>query len=272
LNATLKIVYEFNLGRKLSDLLLECEKIVEPAIALKHIWPVFSQRAMIYLIQGLINKDYSEAMDLLDQEQRNADVPSASSFLHYMTGWRLILSYIMCDYDQALIEASAIEHLDRRQYPEIDLCLIITIDALSRLERCPCKGWQRRKTLSIVRKRIVILQRFSNANPELCLGMLDLVLARVAQTKGNVSEAIRYYHSSISQLDKEKLLSVHPIACEQAARLILSCKREEEEEAAHQYLEESLKLYYEWGAHQKCRILQNEIDLLFTRLLGESEK
>jgi tetratricopeptide (TPR) repeat protein len=267
LNATLKIVNEFNLGRKLSALLLECEKVVNLATTLKHIWPLISQRAIIYFIQGLTDTDYNEALNLLVQEQRNAGVPLATSFLNYMTGWRLILSYIMCDYDHALMEARAIQHLDQRPYPEIDLCMIITVDSLVRLELCPSKGWQRRKTLSIVRKRTTILQKFSNANPQLCLGMLHLVRAKVAQTMNNISEAMQYYGSSFSLMDKEKLSSIYPIACEEAARLMMCCKKEDDQNAARQYFEQSLQLYSEWGAQQKCLLLQREVETLFKKSL-----
>jgi hypothetical protein len=174
----MKNVFEFYVGRELPLLVQECEKLVEPFIKLKHKWALFSLKAMIHTIHGLIDCNYAEVMALLFQAGRDINVTSTSHSLEFLTGFeRLILSYIMCDKKQAPIEACGLRRLDRRPYHEIDTCIFFTLDCLARMDACPSNGIQRRATLVILRKRISILTKFSSVNPQSCLGMLYLVQA-----------------------------------------------------------------------------------------------
>jgi hypothetical protein len=201
--------------------------------------------------------------------------PSTTSTLNYLTRfWRMILAFILCDYDRAVLEATAMEELLQRPYLEIDLSIIFTIDILARmtvLSSNADKGSQyRRSTLAMVRKRISILQKFATVNPQFCEGIVSLVQAKVTQSTryhhnhqhksmSIQSTNIGLYQKAISQLGHGKLLSIQAIACEDMARYMLVC---DQKKNALNAMKESWRLYEEWGAVKKCNLLQHEIDLL----------
>jgi hypothetical protein len=257
----LKCSFEFYVGRELHLLAQECDNLLADLMKLKHKWALFSLKAMMHTIRCLVGcVDYVETIGLLIESENDIDFPNTTSIFQFLTGYhRLILSYIMCDMNQALTEACALQALDQRPYHEVDACMIFTLDCLARMDKCPSNGMQRRSTFVIVRKRISILKRFASVNPHLCLGMLHLVQAKVAQNKGKVSDATNLYISSIAILGSENLLSIHPLACEQMARFMIICNKNEE---ARSYLQESLESYQKWGANQKCDLLKIEINEL----------
>jgi hypothetical protein len=261
LNVMMKNAYEFYTGQELSILAQQCENLLQPFTKLRHKWALLSLKSMIYTIRGLIDYNYCEMMTLLLQIESDIYIPATTSIFNFLTSFeRLILSYIMRDLNQAHTDACTLRKLDQRSYHEIDTCMLFTLDCLARMSACPLHGLKRRSTLGIVRKRISILKKFASVNPQLCLGMLHLVQAKVAQNKGKISDATNLYISSISILDRENLLSILPLACEEMARYMMICNKVED---ARSYFQESLELYQKWGAIQKVVVLQREINDLF---------
>jgi hypothetical protein len=255
-------MYGFYIGRLLPQLAEECEKLVETSFALKHKWALYFLNSMLHLFNGLINGDYKESMALLIQVQNNIEFQSTISVLQYWTCFeRLILSYIMCDYDRALVEACAMQSMHQGPNQKLDMCIIITLNVMSQITGCPSNGPKRLFTLSKVRKRIATMKKCALVNPQLCLGMLHLAQAKLAQKKNKMTEASTLFLSSIALLGREKLLSVQPLACEEAARHMMLCHQKD---AARQYFQESLESYKTWGANQKCALLKCEIEGLLS--------
>jgi hypothetical protein len=268
----LKNLFDLYIGRKLADLLLEGERVLEIAIQLNNIVAMFSQKALIYTVRGLIDGDYTETMDILVELQGYIRFPSKTSTWNNLTSfWRMFLALIMCDYDRAVLEAVHMEQIVQKPYLEIDLSLFLTIHVLARMTVLLSnqgKYPNRRSTLAAVRKYIAILQQFASVNPQLCEGMVSLVHAKVMQStvyhyrkssKCIQSTIIGLYQKAITQLGQDKLLSLQAIACEDMARYLLECKQIVD---ATNTMKEAWMLYQEWGAVKKCDLLQHEIDLL----------
>ena len=205
---------------------------------------------------GDVVKDEATISGILVQAAESNDEISLA-FINYFL---LVLAYVFNDYEAAAEGALRMERIMHPPYlhpsmssPYTFYCLALLAVLNNR------KGCTRRKILSMVRRSIKKLMKFSLRTPENCLGKAYLLQAELAATTGKNQEARCNYVSAISVAARFGDFMIHAIACERAARLCTKCG---DEPAAISYFREACSAYTEWGAFAKADQLNKEIPAL----------
>ncbi|KAL7570248.1 hypothetical protein ACA910_020671 [Epithemia clementina (nom. ined.)] len=191
--------------------------------------------------------------DVYDETTMDVDyIPTVSSWNYYH---RMVLSYMVGDYDQAFTESQGCEVLISHPLGAVDTVSLIFFVAMTNLAKA---SRARKKTQKYIAKAVKYLKYISHVAkhcPLNFLGQQFLLEAELCVLRGDHFSVLAKYTSAVAVLREAGMLMPTALANERAGRYFLSVGNKE---IGHPFLMEAVRLYSEWGSLLKLNCLVAE--------------
>lgn len=196
--------------------------------------------------------DYDEALQSAVENKRVTNIVGIKLC-------RMSVAYIFNAYDLAA------EHcVDIRDVwlipPTFERVSVFTMYGLVSLQMVR-QGTETRKHLKLANQIIKTMKKFATHSPHNCLEKLFLLEAELASVSGKNDKAYEKYTCAIALAADSKILMMHAVANERAARHLLAIGKSA---AAEPYFHKACASYEEWKGMAKVKQLQAEIDSIYT--------
>ncbi|MEX3943323.1 AAA family ATPase [Paraburkholderia sp. BR10937] len=170
--------------------------------------------------------------------------------------YEIQIRYLYLDYAVALHADERAERAAWASPAFLEMAEFVFYGALLRftLSR-KSSGDERNRHLTIARKRLALLAKWSSESPENFLSRERLVRAELARTIGDVTSAQSLYEEAIALAEKTSQLQIQGLAKELAARFCIDMRWQS---AAQGYLRQAWSTYKLWGADAKVVQLEEE--------------
>jgi len=171
--------------------------------------------------------------------------------------WRMVLAYIMNNYELALDMAEKCRpHLKRQGLMVFVLRYYRALASLALLQEFPNqRRKQRRKYVSNARSALKFLKSVSRYCPSNVMNKIFLLEAEFAVLKGKLDLAIPFYQRSIELSQTEGFLHEQALANERAGLALQRFGRGGDEAGSMRFLVEAHDLYKKWGSKPKMEQL-----------------
>ena len=265
--AFLEARYGFLVGDNLQDLLNLSETYTQGIAGIHQPaplgWHQILHQTLLNLITGIIPLDilsgeiYNETQEIPLHKQTN-DLPA----LHYLYSAKLMLSYFMGDYENALVAAQQASNY----LPGVTALFVLPHFYLYAALTCLAiyEKIQDLTHLESVNHYQEKLKFWANHAPMNCLHKFQLVEAEWCRVLGQKAEAINFYDLAITGAQEHGYIQEAALANELAGQFYLKWGKEK---IAQVYIEEAYYGYTRWGAKAKVQQLEQHYPQLLAVIL-----
>ncbi|MEM8672336.1 MAG: AAA family ATPase [Cyanobacteria bacterium P01_G01_bin.67] len=205
----------------------------------------------------LIGNSFDESQLLpVWQKTNNA----TSLFAYYLA--KLILSYLLQDYSQAVVYGS-----QGKQYLDAavgTMCFSVYhfYNSLAMLAVCPDNSEFDKSMLPEILSSQKQMEQWANHAPDNYLHKYELITAEIAKLTQDNEQAAEYYDRAITHAEQAGYLSEVALAAELAGKFYLARRRNR---IAGFYLADAYRGYKQWGAKAKLQNMESEYPTLLNR-------
>jgi len=209
-------------------------------------------------IQNLMGKGRGDPKrligDIFDEESQEKSKQTQSN-LHWSSFQRMIIAYLLGDFDKAQIEADACSALTYLPFGSVDAATVVFFDGLTALAQAR-RTKKNKKHIARAEKQLKRISGWAKHAPTNFLGKQFLLEAELAAVKGSHSSVFAQYTAAVALFRHAGMLMPLALANERAGKYLLA---RGEKDTATSFIKEAKSLWEDWGSPIKVESLTNEL-------------